>query len=49
MNLNENKNKELSKVLYILEKDDNLDYSLSTHADLNELMRLLTKMKKYMK
>jgi len=37
LNLNENKNKELSKVLYILEKDDNLDYSLSTHADLNEL------------
>jgi len=37
LNMNENKNKELSKVLYILEKDDNLDYSLSTHADIDEL------------
>ena len=37
LNLNENKNKEFNKVLFILEKDDNIDYSLSTHADIEEL------------
>ena len=37
LNLNENKNKEFSKVLFILEKDDNIDYSLSTHVDIEEL------------
>ena len=30
-------NESLKKVFYILEKDDNLDYSLSTHADIEEL------------
>ena len=29
--------KGLSKVLFILEKDDNLDFSLSTHADIEKL------------
>ena len=29
-----NENKNLSKVLYILEKDDNIGYNLSTHADI---------------
>ena len=37
LNLNKNKNIELSKVIYILEKDDSLDFSLSTHEDLDEL------------
>ena len=37
LNMNENKNKELSKVLFILEKDDNIDYSLSTHSDIEHL------------
>jgi len=37
LNLNENKNKEFSKVLFILEKDENIDNSLSTHADIEEL------------
>ena len=32
-----NKNKNLSKVLYILEKDDNIDYNLSTHADIEKI------------
>ena len=34
---NENENKKLSKVLYILEKDDNIDYSLSTHGDIEKI------------
>ena len=34
---NENKNKKLSKVLYILEKNDNIDYSLSTHGDIEKI------------
>jgi len=33
----ENKNKNLSKVLYILEKDDNIDYNLSTHGDIEKI------------
>ena len=33
---NKNENKMLSKVLYILEKDDNMDYSLSTHSDIEK-------------
>ena len=33
----ENKNKNLSKVLYILEKDENLDYNLSTHGDIEKI------------
>ena len=33
----ENKNKNLSKVLYILEKDDNIGYNLSTHADIETI------------
>ena len=33
----ENKNKDLFKVLYILEKDDSLDYNLSTHCDIEKL------------
>ena len=36
LNMNENKNKELSKVLFKLEKDDNIDYSLSTHSDIED-------------
>ena len=34
---NENKNKKLLKVLYILEKNDNIDYSLSTHGDIEKI------------
>ena len=37
LNMNENKNKELSKVLFTLEKDENIDYSLSTHSDIEKL------------
>ena len=37
LNMNKNKNKEFSKVLFILEKDDYMDYSLSTHADIEDL------------
>ena len=33
----ENKNKNLNKVLFILEKDDNIDYSLSTHGDIENI------------
>ena len=33
----ENKNKNLSKVLYILEKDDNIGYNLSTHGDIEKI------------
>jgi len=33
----ENKNKILSKVLYILEKDDNIGYNLSTHGDIEKI------------
>ena len=33
----ENKNQSLSKVLYILEKENNIDYKLSTHADIEEI------------
>ena len=33
----ENKDKDLKKVLYTLEKDINLDYSLSTHADIEKI------------
>ena len=32
-----NVNNNLSKVLFILEKDDNLEYSLLTHADIQQL------------
>ena len=31
------KNDKLSKVLFILKKDDNLDYSLATHADIEKI------------
>ena len=34
---NEEDDKELIKVLFILEKDNNLDYSLSTHADIENI------------
>ena len=34
-----NENKNLSKVLYIIEKDDNMDYSLSTHSDISEISK----------
>ena len=30
-------NKELTKVLFILEKDDNIDYDLSTHVDIEDI------------
>ena len=33
----ENKNEKLKKVLYILEKDDKIDYSLSTHSDIENI------------
>ena len=33
----QNKNKHLSKVLYILEKDDNIGYNLSTHGDIEKI------------
>ena len=34
---NENKDKNLSKVLFILEKDDNCGYNLSTHGDIEKI------------
>ena len=34
---NEEDDKELIKVLFILEKDNNMDYSLSTHADIENI------------
>ena len=37
LNMNKNNNKDFSKVLFILEKDDYSDYSLSTHADIEDL------------
>jgi len=38
LNANKNTNKEFfSKVLFILDKDESVDYSLSTHADIEEL------------
>ena len=38
LNINENKNKDfLSKVLFTLEKEEDIDYSLSTHADIEAL------------
>ena len=37
LNMNKNDNKEFSKVLFILEKDDYMNYSLSTHADIEDL------------
>ena len=37
LNMNKNNNKEFSKVLFILEKDDYMDYSLSTHVDIEDL------------
>ena len=33
----ETKNEGLSKVLFVLEKDDNIDFSLSTHADVERI------------
>ena len=33
----ENKNKNISKVLFILEKDDNIGYNLSTHGDIEKI------------
>ena len=33
----ENENKDLNKVLFILEKDDSIDYSLSTHCDIENI------------
>ena len=35
--LTENKNNELSKVLFILENNEDIDYSLSTHADIEKI------------
>ena len=32
-----NVNNKISKVLYILEKDDNIDYSLSSHSDIEKI------------
>ena len=32
-----NKNNNLSKVLYVLDKDDNNDYSLATHSDIEKI------------
>ena len=32
-----NKNDNLSKVLYVLDKDDNIDYSLATHSDIEKI------------
>ena len=32
-----NNNSNLHKVLYILEKDDNIDYSLLTHCDIENI------------
>ena len=35
--LREDENNNLSIVLFIIEKDNNLDYSLSTHADIEKI------------
>ena len=35
--LDNNNNKDMCKVLFILEKDDNIDYSLGTHADIEKI------------
>ena len=37
LNKNINNNNNLSKVLYIIEKDNNMDYSLSTHSDIENI------------
>ena len=34
----QNEDKKLSKVLFILEKDDNLEYNLSTHGDIEKIL-----------
>ena len=34
---NQKNNNELNKVLFILEKDNNIDYNLSTHADIEKI------------
>ena len=34
---NQENNKELNKVLFILEKDNNIGYNLATHADIEKL------------
>ena len=34
---NKNNNNNLSKILFILEKDDNIDYSLATHSDIEKI------------
>ena len=34
---NDNDNENLSKVLFIIEKDDKIDYSLSTHCDIEKI------------
>jgi len=36
-NGNDNNNENLSKVLYIIEKEDKIDYSLSTHSDIENI------------
>ena len=35
--LNNNNNKNMCKVLFILEKDDNIDYNLGTHTDIEKI------------
>ena len=37
LNNNDNENKSLTKVLYILEKDDKIDFSLSTHTIIEKI------------
>ena len=37
LNINKNNSREFSKVLFKLEKDENIDHSLATHADIEEL------------
>ena len=37
LNFNKNNNSNLSKVLFEVEKDENINYSLSTHADIEKL------------
>ena len=37
--ISKNKDNNLSKVLYIIEKDNNMDYSLSTHSDIENISK----------
>ena len=44
---NKNNNLNLSKVLFVLEKDDNLGYNLSTHGDIEKISFFPNEREKY--